>query len=167
MFQDFRPDTGKIQLSLICHYKLYVMKMNSFRPMIHKLALPLIVSTIVLVNIASAQPPVAATFRGEVAVIKCLGAYQETFIFNVAYGNIAGDKFMLRILDSTGTILFAGSYNEKKFNKVFQIGKEGTDRLSFVIRNLRDNAVQRFEITPTSKPVEDFVLRKINNIPLQ
>ena len=120
-----------------------------------------------LVNIASAQKPVAAVFRGEVAVIKCLGAYQETFIFNVTHGNIEGDKFMLRILDSTGTILFAGSYNEKKFNKVFRIGKEGTDRLSFVIRNLRDNALQRFEITATSKPVEDFVLRKINNIPLQ
>jgi hypothetical protein len=83
-------------------------------------------------------------------------------VFNVAYNNEWNEKFLLRITDAEGNTLFTAIYSDKKFDKRFKLLKEGSDgRINFVIKNLKDNSIQAFEVITTSKVVEDVVVKKV------
>jgi hypothetical protein len=137
------------------------MKTNSFKIITKRIAATLLVSTVMFLSTASAQSPVTASFHENTAVVKYLGTVNDTYVFNVAYNNENGDKFVLSIVDEMGDTLFAGTYNEKKFDKRFKLLKEGNDKLSFVIRNLKENSVQTFEIKTTTHVIQDVVVRKV------
>ncbi|MCW3118269.1 MAG: hypothetical protein JWM28_2351 [Chitinophagaceae bacterium] len=137
------------------------MKKNAFKITVRRVASSFLVSTVLFLSTASAQGPVVAAFRESPVEVKCVGSDNDSYVFNVAYDNDNGDKFSLRILDSAGNLLFAGTYNDRKFNKKFKLEKEGNDKLNFVIKNLSDNTIQAFEITTTTRIVEDVVVKKV------
>jgi hypothetical protein len=146
----------------VCDQKLYVMKMNDLRLKFYKPTILLIVSMIILLGTASAQTAVAARFPKEAVIIKFIGSSETGYNFNVSFTNTTGDKFMIRILDSIGTMLFAGVYSEKKFDKEFRFGKDDTKKVSLVVENLRDNTIQRFDLITGTGSMKDFVWRKID-----
>ncbi len=138
------------------------MKKNSFKIFVRKIAGALFISAFISATVAAAQIPVNTAFHETVVSVKYLGADNDSYVFNVAYNNESGEKFLLRITDADGNTLFAGTYTDKKFDKRFKLLKEGSDgKLKFVIKNLKDNSVQTFEVTTTSQVVEDVVIRKI------
>ena len=138
------------------------MKKNSFKIFVRKIAGAILISAFVSAGVGAAEMPANIAFHETIATVKYLGIDNESYVFNVAYNNESGEKFLLRITDADGNTLFAGTYTDKKFDKRFKVMKEESDgKLKFVIRNLKDNSVQTFEVTTTSKVVEDVVVRKI------
>jgi hypothetical protein len=137
------------------------MKNNSIGIIVKRVLSSLLVSTGIFLNAASAQAPVAAVFHENSAVIKFIGPDDDNYVFEVAYNNENGVKFLLSILDSTGNILFAGTYNDRKFDKRFRLEKVGTRKLKFVLRNLGDSSIQTFEVTTTAQVVQDIVVKKV------
>ena len=136
------------------------MKKNSFKIFIKRIAGAILIST--FVSVGAAAMPVDTDFHETIITVKYLGIDNESYVFNVAYNNENGEKFLLRITDADGNTLFAGTYTDKKFDKRFRLLKEGSDgKLKFVIRNLKDHSVQTFEVTTTSQVVEDVVIKKI------
>lgn len=137
------------------------MKKNSFKITVKKISFTFLASTILFLSATSAQIPVAAAIHENTAFVKYIGADNESYVFNVAYNNENGDRFLLTIINGSGDTIFAGTYNEKKFDKRFRLQKEGNDKLNFVIKNLKDNSRQTFEIKSTTQTIEDVVVRKI------
>jgi len=137
------------------------MKKNSFKIIVKKISATLLASAVLFLNTTSAQMPVVAALYENSAFVKYVGADNESYVFNVAYNNDNGDKFLLTIINGSGDTIFAGTYNEKKFDKRFRLLKEGNERLNFVIKNLRDRSIQTFEIRSTTQITEDVVVRKI------
>ena len=137
------------------------MKKHSFKIITKKLIGALLVSAVISLGAAAAATPVDTAFTTNTANVKFLGTDKEGYVFNVAYNNETGDRFLLRIMDATGNALFTGSYNDRKFDKRFWLYKEGNDKLSFVIKNLKDNSVQTFQIITTTQVVEDVVVTKV------
>lgn len=137
------------------------MKKNPFKIVVKRVLASVWIST-VMFSAASAQTTVAAaSYHENPAVIKYVETVNDTYVFNVAYNNQKGDKFLLSILDGMGNTLFAGTYNEKNFDKRFKLQKDGNDKLDFVIRNLSDKSVQKFEIKTTTQVIEDVVVRRV------
>jgi len=137
------------------------MKKNSFKIIVRKISVTLLASTILFLSTTSAQIPVAAAIHENTAFVKYVGADDESYVFNVAYNNENGDRFVLTIINANGDTIFAGTYNDKKFDKRFKLLKEGNDKLNFVIKNLKDNSRQSFEIKSTTQTIEDVVVRKV------
>ena len=138
------------------------MKKNSFKITVRKISVTLLASAILFLSASSAQVPVPAAIHENAAFVKYVGADNESYVFNVAYNNENGDKFLLTIINGSGDIIFAGTYSEKKFDKRFRLLKEGNDKLNFVIKNLKDNSRQTFEIKSTTQTIEDVVVvRKV------
>jgi len=137
------------------------MKKNSFKVTVRRISATVLASTIMFLSTTSAQMPVAAALHENSAFVKYVGADNESYVFNVAYDNENGDKFLLTIINGSGDTIFAGTYNEKKFDKRFKLLKEGNDKLNFVIKNLKDRSLQTFEIKSTTQVTEDVVVRKV------
>jgi hypothetical protein len=136
------------------------MKKHSFKIIAKKLTGALLISAFAYLG-AAAEMPADSGFVEKTAVVKYIGADTESYVFNVTYNNENGDRFLLRILDASGNTLYTGSYNDKKFDKRFRLAKDGNDKLSFVIKNLKDNSVQTFAITTTTQIIEDVVVTKV------
>jgi hypothetical protein len=136
------------------------MKKHSFKIITKKLTGALLISAFAYLG-AAAKMPADSGFVEKTAVVKYIGADMESYVFKVTYNNENGDRFLLRILDAAGNTLYTGSYNDKKFDKRFRLAKDGNDKLSFVIKNLKDNSVQTFAITTTTQVIEDVVVTKI------
>ena len=96
------------------------MKKNSFKIIGRRVLAIVMVSALISLNPAAAQIRAAANFQSSPAVVKYIGSINDAYVFNVAYSNENGDKFLLSILDGSGDTLFAGTYNEKKFDKRFR-----------------------------------------------
>lgn len=78
--------------------------------------------------------------------------------------NEAGEKFSVTIKDADGSILFSDTYQDKKFDKRFLFNKsEDYSKLSFIIRSLKDNQAQTFEINTSTRVIEnyDVTVRKL------
>jgi hypothetical protein len=138
------------------------MKKNSFKIFAKRTAGAVLISAFIFANAGAVEMPVKTAFHENAATVKYLGADNESYIFNVAYNNESGEKFLLRITDAEENTLFTGTYTDKKFDKRFKLLKEGSDgKLKFIIRDLKDNSVQTFEVTTTSQVVEDVVVKKV------
>jgi hypothetical protein len=138
------------------------MKKNSFKIFVKRTAGVLLIAAWISVKAGAVESHAAPVYHEASATVKYLGADNESYVFNVAYNNENGEKFLLRITDAGENTLFTGTYTDKKFDKRFKLLKEGSDgKLKFIIRNLKDNSVQAFEVTTTSQVVEDVVVKKV------
>jgi hypothetical protein len=138
------------------------MKKNSFKIFVKRTAGVLLIAAWISAHAGTAGPHTVPVFHEATAIVKYLGADNESYVFNVAYNNENGEKFLLRITDAAENTLFTGTYTDKKFDKRFKLLKEGSDgKLKFIIRNLKDHSVQAFEVTTTSQVVENVVVKKV------
>ena len=98
------------------------------------------------------------------ATVKHIGYSKDNYVFQVLMDNEAGEKFSVTIKDATGAFLFFDVFYDKKFDKRFLFNKEeGHTKLNFIIRSLKDNQTQTFEINTSTRVVEnyDITVRKL------
>jgi hypothetical protein len=96
------------------------------------------------------------------AEVKYFPDTQGQGIFNVQYNNVGGNRFTVCVLDADGNQLYQNIYTDKKFDKNFRLADpDGYGKLIFVIQNLVDKSVQRFEVEASSHLVEDVDVREV------
>jgi len=96
------------------------------------------------------------------AEVKYIAGADGDYLFNVVYNNNSNSRFTVVILDAEGNQLFQSQYSDKQFDKKFRLEHpEEFGRLTFIIRNLGDNSVQRFEVDANSKLVEDVEVKEV------
>ena len=108
---------------------------------------------------SSVKDPIVKT-----ASVKHIGYYENNMVLQVMMDNETGEKFSVTIKNADGSILFSDTYQDKKFDKRFLLNKdEGYTKLAFVIRSLKDNQTQTFEINTSTRVVEnyDVTVRKL------
>jgi len=99
---------------------------------------------------------------GGKAEIKYIPAGEGRGVFNVAYDNPEGSRFVLQILDQDGSQLYQNVFTDKKFAKNFQLADpDSYNKLVFVIRNLGDKSTQRWEVSTSTHLVEDVTVQEV------
>jgi len=115
-----------------------------------------------LVSLANGPHDPITDKNAATAEVKYVGDNDGGFFFNVLYNNATGSRFSVTILDEAGTALYSGLYSMKNFDKTFKLADtENFGKLVFVIRNLGDNSVQRFEVNTNSRLVEDVEVKEV------
>ena len=75
---------------------------------------------------------------------------------------VSGNRFSVAIFDESSNMLFQSVYSVKKFDKKFKLAEpDSFGKLVFVIRNLGDNSVQRFEVNADTRLVEDVEVKEV------
>ena len=139
------------------------MKKQSFKIFLKKIAGAALVAMLISVNTNAAELPADTTLSETTATVKYMGADENSHVFNVIYNNDNGEKFLLRIADREGNVLFTQTYTGKKFEKRFRLMKDAIQgQLNFTIKNLKDNSIQTFRVTTTEQVVEDVVVKQVN-----
>jgi hypothetical protein len=96
------------------------------------------------------------------AEVKYIPDAQGQGIFNVQYNNVAGNRFTICVMDADGNQLYQNIYTDKKFDKNFRLAEpDSYGELIFIIRNLADNSIQRFEVVASSHLVEEVDVREV------
>jgi len=96
------------------------------------------------------------------ADVKCITGNDGAYLFNVVYNNISNTRFSVVIQDAEGNQLFQSLYSDKKFDKKFRLAQpEEFGGLTFIIRNLADNSIQRFEVDANSRVIEDVEVKEV------
>jgi len=98
------------------------------------------------------------------ATVKHISTTDAKIIFQVSLENEAGDRFGVSIKDEQGNTIFQDVYSEKKFDKKFVLDKsENIGKLTFIVRSLKDNQTQAFEVNTTTRLVEnvDVTVKKL------
>jgi hypothetical protein len=96
------------------------------------------------------------------AEVKYIPGAQGQGIFNVQYNNAAGNRFTIRVMDTEGNQLYQDVCTDKKFDRNFRLAEpDSYGKLIFVIQNLADKSVQRFEVVASSHLVEDVDVREV------
>jgi hypothetical protein len=96
------------------------------------------------------------------AEVKYIPGAQGQGIFNVQYNNAAGSRFTVCVKDADGNQLYQNVYTDKKFDKNFRLAEpDSYGKLIFVVHNLADNSVQRFEVVASSHLVEEVDVREV------
>lgn len=96
------------------------------------------------------------------AEVNYLGSQNGEPLFNVLYDNATGSRFSLEVLDGDGIRIFLGSYNDKTFDKKFRVADASpSSKLTFIIRNFRDNSVQHFEVNSNTRMVEEIEVKAL------
>ena len=94
------------------------------------------------------------------AEVKYLGATDDAVLFKVSFDNPSNTKYFISVVDEEGNQLFRGVYTDKKFDKRFLLPKSDKQKLTFIIRNTKDEELkQTFEIRTAF--VEDVVVTRI------
>ena len=102
------------------------------------------------------------TTSANTADVKYIADNNGGYLFNVIYNNISNSRFSVIILDANGDQLFQSHYSDKQFNRKFKLAQpEEFGRLTFIIRNLADNTVQRFEVDANSRLIEDVEVKEV------
>lgn len=98
------------------------------------------------------------------ASVKHISTTDEKIIFQLSLDNETGDRFAVSIRDVQGNTIFQDIYSEKKFDKKFILDKsENIGKLTFVVRSLKDNQTQVFEVNTTTRLIEntDVTVKKL------
>jgi hypothetical protein len=91
------------------------------------------------------------------ASVKHVSTTNDKIIFQLSLENENGERFSVSIKDSDGYVLFSDYYTDKKFDKKFVFDKaENLSKLTFVIRSLKDNSVQLFEVSTAPRVIENY-----------
>ena len=106
---------------------------------------------------AIAQQPFNGDPIVKAASIKHISSTNDKLIFQLSLDNEDGEKFSVSIKDVMGTTIFYNVYQDKKFDKKFVFEKsEDISKLTFLIRSLKDNVTQTFEINAITRLVENY-----------
>jgi hypothetical protein len=91
------------------------------------------------------------------ASVKHISTTNDKVIFQLSLENEAGERFSVSIRDNDGNTLFQDFYSDKKFDKKF-VFEKSTDmsKLTFIVRSLKDNTSQVFEVNTVPRVVENY-----------
>ena len=95
------------------------------------------------------------------ATVKHIGNPQGSVVFQVQYDNLSGDRFSLTIKDNDGAILYQDIYTDKKFDKKFQLPQGEADKIKFIIKGIKNNHIQTFEVNTNTRLVEEVVVKRV------
>ena len=91
------------------------------------------------------------------ASIKHISTTNDKVIFQLSLDNEAGERFSVSIRDNDGNTLFQDFYSDKKFDKKFVFEKSADlSKLTFIVRSLKDNTSQVFEVNTVPRVVENY-----------
>lgn len=111
---------------------------------------------------AQSQAPAGAD-KEDSTLVKYLGIQDDMMIFNVAYKNPEGAAFNVIIKDQDHNNLYQGTFKDKDFYKQFKLPRTEKDKITFIIRNVKDGDIAKtFEININSRLVSDVAVRKLN-----
>jgi hypothetical protein len=129
---------------------------------IRKSLLTALLGGVSLVSLANGNGPVNGGNSANTGEVKYVPLQEGGGIFNVRYNNAAGSRFSLVVLDGDGDQLYSYVYSDKNFDKNFKLADpESFRKLVFVIRNLTDNATQRFEVEASGHEVEEVEVKEL------
>jgi hypothetical protein len=98
------------------------------------------------------------------ASIKHISTTNDKIVFQLLLDNETGEKFSVSIKDIVGNKLFQDVYSDKKFDKRFVFDKsENLGKLTFILKSLKDNETQVFEINTITRVIEnvDVTVKKL------
>ena len=101
------------------------------------------------------------TFASTKSAFHYVGTEENKIVFNVKFENPAESKFDLVITNENGDVVYKQSYSEKNFDKKIVLLKEGDAHLTFAIKSKDVNYKESFDISTTTKVVEDVVVTKL------
>lgn len=102
----------------------------------------------------------AANKENEASIVQYTGTTEKGIVFNVKYENADASSFSLIIKNEYGDVVFQQQYSDKNFDKKVLLTKEpGDARLTFIIKSGSTNLKQSFDITTSTRTVEDVVVK--------
>ncbi len=126
----------------------------------------IVLSGLVSVLTVTSSISVKATNKNTVpaeSTIQYVGTNEKGIVFNVKYDNPTETKFNLTIKNEVGDIVFMQQYTDKNFDKKIILAKEpGEAHVIFSIKSASTDYKQSFDISTTTKEVEEVVV-KTNN----
>ena len=94
------------------------------------------------------------------SAVQYVGTTDKGIVFNVKYDNNDASKFDLIIKNEYGDIVYQQQFNDKNFDKKVLLTKEAGDaHLTFIIRSASANIKQSFDITTSTRTVEEVVVK--------
>lgn len=94
------------------------------------------------------------------STVQYVGATEKGIEFNVKYSNANASPFSLIIKNEYGDVVYQQQYNDKTFDKKVLLAKEpGDAHLTFIIKSASTSIKQSFDITTTTRMVEDVVVK--------
>jgi hypothetical protein len=134
---------------------------SSIRKTISLSLLTVVFGSVSLATFANGNEPISNGTTAT-AEVKYVAAKDGEDLFDVVYNNVDGSRFSIAVLDEYGSQLYQGYFSDRKFDRKFKLADpESTSKLTFVIRNLADNTVQRFQVDATSRLVEDIQVKEL------
>ncbi len=102
----------------------------------------------------------AANKEKEASIVQYEGTTDRGIIFNVKYENATASPFILIIKNENGEVIYQQQYTDKSFDKKVLLTKESGDaHLTFVIKSASGSLKQSFDITTSTKTVEEVVVK--------
>ncbi len=94
------------------------------------------------------------------SAVQYVGTTEKGIVFNVKYDNAAATPFSLIIMNEYGDVVYQQQYSDKSFDKKVLLTKEpGDAHLTFIIKSASANIKQSFDISTTTRTVEDVVVK--------
>ena len=119
-----------------------------------------------ILSIATAHAQSTASGAGptdNAATVKYLGTQDDMIVFNVAYDNPQGSKFLVTIKDQDGNQLYQRFYSDKSFYKQFKLPKTDKDKVVFIFRNDQEAPiVKTFAVNVNSRFVQEVAIKKVD-----
>lgn len=123
-------------------------------------------SKIIVLAAIAGTLSLSATAAGKVSeketasAVQYVGTTEKGIVFNVKYDNAMATPFNLIIKNEYGDVVYQQQYSDKNFDKKVMLTKEpGDAHLTFIIRSGSANIRQSFDITTTTKTVEEVVVK--------
>ena len=135
--------------------------MKSFHAFIGRLIFG--ISFLFTVATTNAQSGIVTQAVGtDPVVVRYLGAQEDMLVFNVAYSNPQGNKFVVAIKDQDGNVLFQDVFKDKSFYKQFKLPKTDKDRIAFEFSNGQNApVVKTFAVNVSSRLVQEVAIKKL------
>lgn len=125
-------------------------------------------SLVLIFNVAAAYAQPYRTgeeepVEGSKVNVSYVGAQDGMYLFAVQFNNLTGDTYNVSVVDGSGTVLFKGNYSDKKFDKKFKLPQgDELNKVSFVIRNLKNNSSFTYAVNTNVRQVEEVIVKRTN-----
>jgi hypothetical protein len=90
------------------------------------------------------------------ANVNYVGATADGVLFKLAFANEAGKKFIVKVTDASGDVLYVNSFKNKQFEQTFKAPKDLASSLTFQI--VADKKVYEQSFNIEKKLVEEVVV---------
>jgi len=89
--------------------------------------------------------------------------YQDGMLaFKVNYKNLTGEKFILKVKDSNGDLIYIQDFTEKDFHKTFLLARDiDTEHFTFIIGKKGAETAQSFRVGFSTKVLENVVVSRL------